>query len=103
MRLRGQAAPARGKQQRGRAGAAPNASVETQWDSIPTVGLVGQFCDYALCARDAVQVRPVPGAYAEPGCCLASRQSRWGASGMKRRSFPVDPVRSMASTSATFT
>ena len=31
------------------------------------------------------------------------RQSSRGASGMKRRSFPVDPVRSMSSTSATLT
>jgi hypothetical protein len=30
-------------------------------------------------------------------------QSGWGASGMKRRSFPVDPVRSMSSTSVTLT
>ena len=34
---------------------------------------------------------------------LPSRQSRRGASAMKRRSFPVDPLRSISSTSVTLT
>ena len=77
--------------------------VSSAWNSIPTVGLVGQFCDYALWARDAVQVRAARAPVPNHGSLLVSRQSRWGASGMKRRSFPVDPVRSISSTSATLT